>query len=858
VAYDAGTAFLSVVPSFAGAVTAIAAQGTEWGQVMGKTFKASFESTVQDLKVGVDPVLSQTDVGQVLSELDVVTADRDLQVKPTIGAAASAAYLAEVTALFGLSAALGGAAAGGGGGFGILGALMWGGGGPLAFTAGFGSIMGLMGFGLEHYITTAIGLIGSALGGLAGGGLLAAGGLGVLAVGMGSDMAVSASAIADTKTLGTAYTALQTAVLQYGADSVQAASATANLNLQMQLLGNTAGVLAELQLAKAVNALNSYWDQATSGARVAFANMVTPLLSIAYTYIPLVAAAATRNFGIIQQGLVPLIAYLNGPATTIFQNLENLFAERLPTAMNALNQGVQLLLKTINLVAPQTGGLMTSISNWLTKMNTPAGFAKWSTIVEKLIGMFHTWWDLLKQVAKTVYDLFDNSKGLGTGIVSTLTQMLKQLDTWLTSTSGKNSVGNLFEAHKNEVIDLMKAMVPLAASIGRLYLVLSPALINALTAVLPPMTAFLNLVVQMPFGVGAWTIAIVLITGKLGLLGAAVNFLTAGAIGRLITSFGAAAVAARDSAYSMVAAYAMAAWGMVADAGEAVGAWVAMKAQMIGTAIWSALSAGVTLVAGAFDLLKASVLGAAAAFAIEKVQAALAWVATLGPLALIIAGIALLIVGIVLLITHWKQVSTAVKNALGGIVSWIETLPGDFEHIGVLLVQGLWNGITSVAGWLKSKIEGLAGDVVGWAKGILGISSPSTVFAGIGANIGQGLASGLLAQTDAVTAAARKMLSGLTGTSLTASVGVNSGSIPQPADAALVASISAVRPVNLSTAAAAGGSVLAALQRIESAIHTEGAAPTGAAVSTKVNAQLGNVIQQHARTVVTLQRSGAR
>jgi hypothetical protein len=102
------------------------------------------------------------------------------------------------------------------------------------------------------------------------------------------------------------------------------------------------------------------------------------------------------------------------------------------------------------------------------------------------------------------------------------------------------------------------------------------------------------------------------------------------------------------------------------------------------------------------------------------------------------------------------------------------------------------------------------------------------------------------------------MLSGLTGTSLTASVGVNSGSIPQPADAALVASISAVRPVNLSTAAAAGGSVLAALQRIESAIHTEGAAPTGAAVSTKVNAQLGNVIQQHARTVVTLQRSGAR
>ena len=53
------------------------------------------------------------------------------------------------------SAAAGGAgAAAGAGGYGILGTLMWGGGGILGIGAGVGSIMSLAGFGLEHLVTT--------------------------------------------------------------------------------------------------------------------------------------------------------------------------------------------------------------------------------------------------------------------------------------------------------------------------------------------------------------------------------------------------------------------------------------------------------------------------------------------------------------------------------------------------------------------------------------------------------------------------------------------------------------------------------------------------------------------------------
>lgn len=48
---------------------------------------------------------------------------------------------------------------------------------------------------------------------------------------------------------------------------------------------------------------------------------------------------------------------------------------------------------------------------------------------------------------------------------------------------------------------------------------------------------------------------------------------------------------------------------------------------------------------------------------------------------------------------------------------------------GANLLQGIWKGILSAKDWLVEKIKGLAGDIVGWFKGFLGIHSPSKVFA---------------------------------------------------------------------------------------------------------------------------------
>ena len=58
------------------------------------------------------------------------------------------------------------------------------------------------------------------------------------------------------------------------------------------------------------------------------------------------------------------------------------------------------------------------------------------------------------------------------------------------------------------------------------------------------------------------------------------------------------------------------------------------------------------------------------------------------------------------------------------------------------IVRGLWDGISSMVGWIKDKVDGFVDGLVGGVKGVLGINSPSLVFAGIGENMGEGIGVG--------------------------------------------------------------------------------------------------------------------
>lgn len=121
----------------------------------------------------------------------------------------------------------------------------------------------------------------------------------------------------------------------------------------------------------------------------------------------------------------------------------------------------------------------------------------------------------------------------------------------------------------------------------------------------------------------------------------------------------------------------------------------------------------------------------------------------------------------------------AVKNAWDGAISFFSGIASKivgaftgigskFLDIGRSIVDGIKNGITGAwdafIGWLNGKVGGIVQGV----KNMLGIHSPSTVFAGIGENMALGLAAGW---DDEYNGIKRKIESGLSFG--TASVGVN-------------------------------------------------------------------------------------
>lgn len=183
------------------------------------------------------------------------------------------------------------------------------------------------------------------------------------------------------------------------------------------------------------------------------------------------------------------------------------------------------------------------------------------------------------------------------------------------------------------------------------------------------------------------------------------------------------------------------------------------------------------------------VLGGTVWFGLKLAGQAILWLGRalmMNPIGLLITGIAL---AAYLIYRHWApiktfftglwdEVKTGFRGGLFGIaglivnfspVGWFYRafagvmnyfgveLPGTFTEFGGLLVTGLVNGISNMAGTLKDSVVGIGSSVKGWFTETLGIQSPSRVFIGYGANISEGAALGIRAQSGLVRQAALGM-----------------------------------------------------------------------------------------------------
>lgn len=94
------------------------------------------------------------------------------------------------------------------------------------------------------------------------------------------------------------------------------------------------------------------------------------------------------------------------------------------------------------------------------------------------------------------------------------------------------------------------------------------------------------------------------------------------------------------------------------------------------------------------------------------------------------------------LANNFPQIVRSVLDMMATIVkAFVSSLP-DIVDVGKQIVKGLWEGIKAMGSWIKEKVSGFFGGIVDNVKGVLGIHSPSRVFAGIGENMALGLGEG--------------------------------------------------------------------------------------------------------------------
>lgn len=115
--------------------------------------------------------------------------------------------------------------------------------------------------------------------------------------------------------------------------------------------------------------------------------------------------------------------------------------------------------------------------------------------------------------------------------------------------------------------------------------------------------------------------------------------------------------------------------------------------------------------------------------------------------------------GIQLIVSLVKGLAQNLPELLRGTLALVDTIIStfldslpDIIEVGKDIVRGLWEGIKAMAGWIGEKVSGFVGGLVDGVKGVLGIHSPSRVFAGIGQNMALGLGQGFEKQMQSVTA----------------------------------------------------------------------------------------------------------
>ena len=120
----------------------------------------------------------------------------------------------------------------------------------------------------------------------------------------------------------------------------------------------------------------------------------------------------------------------------------------------------------------------------------------------------------------------------------------------------------------------------------------------------------------------------------------------------------------------------------------------------------------------------------------------------MGGLASLPGQVASFLGGIISNVASWvgEMASNAIDAAsrfASNLIDGLASIPGQVVDIGGQIIQGMVDGVVGAARGLIDAVGGAVNDAIGWAKGLLGIASPSKVFREIGQFTMQGAALGV-------------------------------------------------------------------------------------------------------------------
>lgn len=116
----------------------------------------------------------------------------------------------------------------------------------------------------------------------------------------------------------------------------------------------------------------------------------------------------------------------------------------------------------------------------------------------------------------------------------------------------------------------------------------------------------------------------------------------------------------------------------------------------------------------------------------------------------------------------WGKLKAGIESTFDSVATWIQDRVDEIESfftglvdkmtgIGAAIVQGLWDGLQSIWNDVKEWFDTNIGGLISSAGDLLGIHSPSAVFADFGRQVGAGFVAGLRESMDDVELAVQSM-----------------------------------------------------------------------------------------------------